>query len=141
MDLVVIVMKKTKLLNGMCLISVVVIAVILLIVISRWAIVQVFWANPAISQTVNSPDGKYTAYVFESNSGATSGWVYHISILPSGKTLYKGNGNVYINSSTPPNNVEWLSNNELYVDDYRSINTTKQKQSIYGITVKYRSLE
>ena len=79
--------------------------------------------------------------MFERNSGATSGWVYHISVLQSDKKLGKGNGNVYINRSMPPESIEWRSNDELYVNDYQSINTTKQKRNINDIKVKYRSLE
>ncbi|OQB16075.1 MAG: hypothetical protein BWY15_00204 [Firmicutes bacterium ADurb.Bin193] len=133
-------MKRSNLIKNLGIVSIIVILVISLFVLERCIIYQVYYSEPTIMQTVPSPDRKYVAYVFESNGGATSGWVYHISVLKSDKKLGKGNGNVYI-SDIPPNSIEWLSNDELYVDDYRSINTTKQKQSVYGITVKYRSLE
>ena len=117
-----------------------IIAAILLLVLAGYTVVQKYLPAPYVMQTVSSPNGSFTAYVFECNGGATSGWVYNISILRSDKKLGKGNGNVYI-SDIPPKSIEWLNNNELYVDDYKSINTTKQRQSINGVKVKYRSLE
>ena len=128
-------MSKKRLLK-----RIVVITVIILIVLVGYTVVQKCLPAPYVMQTVLSPDGRFTAYVFESNGGATSGWVYHISVLKNDKKLGKGNGNIYI-SYIPPNSVEWLSNNELYVDDYKSINTFKRKQSINGVKVRYHSLE
>ena len=60
--------------------------------------------------------------------------------MESEKNLGKGNGNVYI-SEIPPNGIEWIENTVLYVDDYKSIKTTKQKQKIKDITIKYKSLK
>lgn len=101
---------------------------------------NLFFADPQILQSISSPDGKYTAYVFESNGGATTGWTYHVSILEKEKKLTKGNGNTYI-SRIPPNDVEWIGNDVLYIDDYKSISTTRQRQKIKDVTVKYKSLE
>lgn len=106
----------------------------------KWTFVELFYAEPTIMQTSISPDGKYTAYVFESNGGATTGWIYHISILKTGKELSKGNGNIYI-SSIMPIKLEWLDKTTLYVDDYDSQGTTKRKEKIYDVTVKFKSLE
>jgi len=133
-------MKRLKLLKSIGIISVIVITVISLLVLARCIIRQAYYSEPTIIQTAPSPDAKYVTYVFESNGGATSGWVYHISILKSEKKLGKGSGNIYI-SDIPPNSIEWLSNNELYVDDYSSQNTKKQKQSINEIKIRYQSLE
>lgn len=134
-------MKRAKLLKNIGAIGAIVIIAISLFVLAGYIILQAFLPEPTIIQTASSPDGKYVAYVFESSRGATTGFIYHISIMQSDKKLGKGNGNVYINSSAPPDSIEWLNNNELYVNDYRSINTTKQKINIYDIKVKYRSLE
>ena len=100
----------------------------------------IFFAEPDIIRSISSPDGKYTAYLFESNGGATTGWTYHVSVLKKGRKLNKGNGNVYI-SKIPPNNIEWFKNNVLYIYDYKSIKTTRQKQKIKDVTIKYKSLE
>ena len=101
---------------------------------------NLFFAEPDILQSISSPDGQYTAYVFESNGGATTGWIYHVSVLKKDEKLGKGTGNVYI-SDDPPNSIEWLENNVLYIDDYKSIKTTKQRQKIKDVTIKFKSLE
>ena len=116
------------------------IAVLLCSMLTKWTFVELFYAEPTVMQTHISPNGKYIAYVYESNGGATMGWSYHISILQTGRKLGKGNGNIYI-SGIPPVNVVWLDNSTLYVDDYDSANTTKRKEKIYGIDVRFNSLE
>jgi len=106
----------------------------------KWAFVELFYAEPAVIQTCVSPSGEYTAYLYESNGGATTGWTYHISVLQTGKKLDKGNGNIYV-SEIPPVSLIWLDDSTLYVDDYDSVSTTKRKEKIYNIAVKFRSLE
>lgn len=134
MDLVVINMKKL-----LCILLIIFLC--LLTMLTGMKIFRnIFFAEPNIIQSIVSPDGRYTAYLFESNGGATTGMIYHISILESEKNLGKGNGNVYI-SEIPPNGIEWIENTVLYVDDYKSIKTTKQKQKIKDITIKYKSLK
>lgn len=134
MDLVVINMKKL-----LCILLIIFLC--LLTMLTGMKIFRnIFFAEPNIIQSIASPDGRYTAYLFESNGGATTGMIYHISILESEKNLGKGNGNVYI-SEIPPNGIEWIENTVLYVDDYKSIKTTKQKQKIKDITIKYKSLK
>ena len=125
-------MKNVQSVKNIGTIIVVVIVVISLFILTGILVHKVNYSEPRIMQTVSSPDGKCVAYIFESNSGATSGWVYHISILKSGKKLGKGSGNTYI-SNMPPNSIEWLSNDELYVDDYRNKNTTRKKLTVNGI--------
>ncbi len=112
---------------------------IAVLVFAGFAAWNLFLAEPNIIESVNSPDGEYTAYLYESNGGATSDWTYHISVLESGKELKKGSGNVYI-SRDKPNGVEWTGERELYVDDYKSVNTTKQETEVKGVTVRYNSL-
>ena len=101
---------------------------------------DLFWSQPTVIQMQVSPDGTYTAYVFESNAGATTGWIYHISVLPTGKELSKGPGNVYI-GTLPPDDISWIDNSTLFVSDYTSKGTTRQKERIGNIRIKYRSLE
>ena len=116
------------------------VALLLCSILIKWTFVELFYAEPTVMQIHVSPNGKYTAYVYESNGGATTGWVYHISILQDGRKLGKGNGNIYI-SGIPPVNLKWLDNSTLYVDDYDSVKTTKRKEKIYDIDVKFKSLE
>ena len=47
----------------------------------RWFVMS----EPDIIQEVVSPNGEYVADVFESNGGATSWFVYRLSILKNGK--------------------------------------------------------
>lgn len=97
-----------------------------------------FMAEPNIIQTHQSPDLKYVAYIYESNGGATTGWTYHISILPANKKIGKGNGNIYVSDSLPEY-VKWTNDKELYICDYSNINTTKRKEKLHDIIIKYRS--
>ena len=60
----------------------------------RWFVLS----EPDIIREVVSPNGEYVAYVFESNGGATSWFVYRLSILKNGKQPKRGDvGNTYIN--------------------------------------------
>jgi len=135
-------MKKSKLLKPFIIVCGFVVLIAEVILAGR-ACSQSLWTTPDIIQSATSPDGKYTAYIFESNGGMTTGFIYHVSVLPSDKKLGKGPGNVYRDTSSLnfgcPENIVWLSNSELYVEDYRG--EAKRKQQIYGITVTFRSLE
>ena len=81
-------MKRKKLFLAIGIVA----AVICCGALMRWAFIQVFFAEPAVMETAVSPDGKYIAYAYESNGGATSGWTYHVSVLKAGQKLHKGNG-------------------------------------------------
>ena len=129
-------MKRKKLFLAIGIVA----AVICCGALMRWAFIQVFFAEPAVMETAVSPDGKYIAYAYESNGGATSGWTYHVSVLKAGQKLHKGNGNIYI-SSIPPNEIRWEDDGVLYIDDYRSSQTTKRKEKIYDIIVVFNSIE
>lgn len=129
-------MKKTRF--GFIMGTVLVVAAVMIAV--PILLKDLFWSQPTVIQTRVSPDGTYTAYVFESNAGATTGWIYHISVLPTGKELSKGPGNVYIGTLLP-DDISWIDNITLFVSDYASKGTTRQKEKIGNIRIKYRSLE
>lgn len=139
MDLVVSAMEKTKLLRNIGIFSGIVIVVISLFVLAGRIFIQVYLPEPTIMQTVPSPDGKYVAYVFESNGGATTGFTYRLSILESDKKLGKGNGNTYV--SGVEFDVEWMDNKVLQVNNYPTIKIYKQETLIKGIEVKYKYLK
>lgn len=108
-------MKRSKRLKNLGAICVIVIAVLSLLVLANCIIMmQVYSPEPTVLQTAPSPDGDYVAYVFESNPGATSGFVYRLSILKSGKKLGKGNGNAYISDAAFT--VEWTDDQVLNVN-------------------------
>ena len=129
-------MKKTRF--GFIMGTVLVVAAVMIAV--PILLKDLFWSQPTVIQTWVSPDGTYTAYVFESNAGATTGWIYHISVLPTGKELSKGPGNIYIGTLLP-DDISWIDNITLFVSDYASKGTTRQKEKIGNIRIKYRSLE
>ena len=93
-----------------------------------------------VLQSGQDPDGKYVAYIFESSGGATSGFMYHISVLPADEPPPKrGPGNVFQGESDCRDfDIEWLSDDELHVDNFPSASIVLQKESIYGIKITYR---
>lgn len=98
----------------------------------RWFVLS----EPDIIQEVVSPDGEYVAYVFESNGGATSCFVYRLSILKNGKQLKRGDiGNTYINDYEF--DVEWKDNDTLMVNNTTTINF-KQETKVHGVEVIYK---
>ena len=98
----------------------------------RWFVLS----EPDIIQEVVSPGGEYVAYVFESNGGATSWFVYRLSILKNGKQPKRGDvGNTYINDYEF--DVEWKDNDTLMVNNTTTINY-KQETKVHGVEVIYK---
>ena len=98
----------------------------------RWFVLR----EPDIIQEVVSPNGEYVAYVFESNGGATSWFVYRLSILKNGKQPKRGDvGNTYINDYEF--DVEWKDNDTLMVNNTTTINY-KQETKVHGVEVIYK---
>ena len=98
----------------------------------RWFVLS----EPDIIQEVVSPNGEYVAYVFESNGGATSWFVYRLSIVENGKQPKRGDvGNTYINDYEF--DVEWKDNDTLMVNNTTTINY-KQETKVHGVEVIYK---
>ncbi len=98
----------------------------------RWFVLS----EPDIIQEVVSPNGEYVAYVFESNGGATSWFVYRLSILKNGKQPKRGDvGNTYINDYEF--DVEWKDSDTLMVNNTTTINY-KQETKVHGVEVIYK---
>ncbi len=98
----------------------------------RWFVLS----EPDIIQEVVSPNGKYVAYVFESNGGATSWFVYRLSIVKNGKQPKRGDvGNTYINDYEF--DVYWKDNDTLMVNNTTTINY-KQETKVHGVEVIYK---
>ncbi len=138
MDLVVIITKKKLL-----IISIILLCITLCIsacFLCDYVYRHLFFSEPNIIQSEISPDGKYTAYIYENSGGATTGWIYNVSIIESGKELNRGMGNILI-SSFAPDSMKWTDNYTLFIDDYDGLVTTKQKHKYKDITIKYKSLE
>ena len=98
-----------------------------------------FSSEPVIMQELPSPDGKYVAYVFESNGGATTGFTYHLSILRRGhKPGRFSKGNTFIQEDSPFS-VAWVSDRVLWVENSSTLH--RQRTQIRGIEVQYRYIK
>ena len=95
----------------------------------------IFYTDPEILQVVESPNGKYVAYVYESNGGVTTSFCYHISVKPKWLPLGKGSGNTWMFIS-PPHGVEWIDDRTLLVDIYRSKPYIKETR-VWGVDIIY----
>ncbi len=97
---------------------------------------SLFLPEPTVIQAIQSPDGKYTAYIYESNGGATTGFIYHLSIIETGKRLPYGKGNAY-SADSPVISIMWTSEQELYVENYRQ-RVYVQEELVKEIKVTYQ---
>ncbi len=96
--------------------------------------------EPDIIQESVSPDGKYVAYVFEANGGATSKFTYRLSILKNGKKLKAGDvGNTFI--TYDEFDVEWVEDDTLKVNNISSIYIFKQETKIDDVSVSYNYIK
>ncbi len=98
--------------------------------------------EPDIIQESISPDGKYIAYVFEANVGATSGFTYRLSVLKNGKKLKAGDvGNTFITYAEF--DVEWVDNDKLKVNNNNNelIYIFKQETKIDNVSVSYNYIK
>ena len=125
------------------IISVVLVVIIALIVAGNIALDSFrafLMGEPDIIQEVVSPDGKYVAYVFEANGGATTRFTYRLSVLKEGKKLKAGDvGNAFI--TYDEFDVEWIDDNTLKVNNIQSINIFEQKIKIDGVNVTYNYIK
>ena len=125
------------------IISVVLVVIIALIVVGNIALDSFrtfLMGDPDIIQEVVSPDGKYVAYVFEANGGATTRFTYRLSVLKEGKKLKAGDvGNAFI--TYDEFDVEWIDDNTLKVNNIQSINIFEQKMKIDRVNVTYNYIK
>ncbi len=94
--------------------------------------------EPTVLQQVESPDGKYTAYVFHCE-GTRERFTYRLSIIESDKKLKKSVGNTYISDSSF--DVSWIDNGNLKVNNYPTIDIFKQEQKVGKIKIQYNYLK
>ena len=129
--------------KGIVIIAVILVVIIGLIVSGNIAL-NSFWAlfmgEPDVIQEVVSPNGKYVAYDFEANGGATSKFTYRLSILKNGKKLKAGDvGNTFITYTEF--DVEWIDDNTLNVNNIASVNIFKQETKIDDVSVSYNYIK
>ena len=94
--------------------------------------------EPTVLQQVETPDGKYTAYVFHCE-GTRERFTYRLSIIESDKKLKKSVGNTYISDSSF--DVSWIDNGNLKVNNYPTIDIFKQEQKVGKIKIQYNYLK
>ena len=95
--------------------------------------------EPEIMQVEESPDGRYVAYVFEKNAGATTRFTYRLSVLKQGQKLSNSDdGNAYI--SYGKFDVEWIGDDTLLVHNYES-DIFEQKSRVSDVNVFYDYIE
>ena len=87
--------------------------------------------NNEIIKTIDSPDGKYVAYIFTRDLGATTKVSYQLSILEAGESLGDSGGNIFISYGSF--DVEWSKQNLLYVK-------LKEKGDIFKNEKKYKDI-
>ena len=130
--------------------AIVIIAVILVVIIGLFVVGNIalnsfrtfLMGEPNIIQEVVSPDGKYVAYVFDANGGATTKFTYRLSVLKNGEKLKAGDiGNAFI--TYYEFDVEWIDNNTLKVNNIgTSIKAVfKQETKIDGVNIQYNFME
>ena len=122
----------------------VVLAIIIALIVAGNVALDSFRAflmgEPDIIQEVVSPDGKYVAYVFEANGGATTRFTYRLSVLKEGKKLKAGDvGNAFI--TYDEFDVEWVDNDTLKVNNIASIYIFKQETKIDDVSVSYNYIK
>lgn len=122
----------------------VVLAIIIALIVAGNVALDSFRAflmgEPDVIQEVVSPDGKYVAYVFEANGGATTRFTYRLSVLKNGKKLKAGDlGNTFI--TYDEFDVEWVDNDTLKVNNIASIYIFKQETKIDDVSVSYNYIK
>ena len=103
-------------------------------------------ANRVLATQV-SPDGQYSAVLFERNCGATTPFATHVSILRKGERL-SGSGNTFTADANhgaastgdwggPWASIAWLSPSKLvvkYADGSRSF---RREEEVAGVNISY----
>ena len=93
-------------------------------------------ANEILS-TEDSPNGRYTAYTFTRDCGATTSESYQLSILKKDKELKNKGGNTFV--SKQEFDVEWADETQLYVAYPESANTYKMDNKVGKVDIVYTS--
>ena len=135
--------RRFNMKKGIMIIAVILVVIIGLVVSGNIALNSFrafLMGEPDVIQEVVSPNGKYVAYVFEANGGATSKFTYRLSILKNGKKLKSGDvGNTFITYTEF--DVEWIDDNTLYVNNIASVNIFKQETKIDDVNISYNYIK
>lgn len=93
-------------------------------------------ANEILSIS-DSPNGRYTAYTFTRDCGATTSVSYQLSVLKKDKELKSKGGNTFV--SKQEFDVEWASDTQLNVAYPESAKTYKMDNKVGKVDITYIS--
>ena len=93
-------------------------------------------ANETLS-TNDSPNGRYTAYTFTRDCGATTSVSYQLSILKKDQKLKNKSGNTFV--SEQEFDVEWARDAQLNVAYPKSAKTYKMDNKVGRVDIIYTS--
>ena len=91
-----------------------------------------------IIDIVTSPDGKYVAYIFSREAGATTKTSFQLFVTETKKEVTFNNslvGNIYISYGSF--GVVWLDNNRLLIKQSYNSDIFKQKKKYKNIIIEY----
>lgn len=89
--------------------------------------------------TLQSPDAKYKAVIFQRDCGATTGFSTQISILSANEDLINESGNIFTMDGHPNDvapKVEWLNDTTLKITR-SSANTVYLSETSLGLFNKF----
>lgn len=88
-----------------------------------------------IVQTVPSPNGEKTAYIFTRDCGATTGFSTQLTILDKGDNFKNESGNTF----RPNKNfsIEWINEKKLKVTYDQSSEIYEMDKKVNGIKIEY----
>lgn len=94
-------------------------------------------SNNKIIKTIPSPNGKYVAYAFVRDLGATTKESYQMSILKENEKLGNGSGNTFVSYSNFA--AVWDNDNEITIKYPKNAEVFKNEVNVKGIKVNYNN--
>lgn len=90
--------------------------------------------------TVNSPDGRYTAFVFRRECGATAPDSTQANVQPIGASLKSEKYKAFVVVGGAPGlNLRWDNANQLVVSGIAAEHIYRQESIVDGIRVRYEA--
>lgn len=99
----------------------------------------------------DAPDGLHSAWLFERNCGATTGFSTQVSVLDAGAEL-SGSGNAFVADNGEGTAVEgdwgapwaelsWIGNNHLLIRYAAGSRMFEQGRQVSGVRISYRQVQ
>lgn len=114
-----------------------------------WVLVLFFsgcMSSEINSKQVDSPDGKYRAYAFVADGGATTDWTPQVSLVKKGFLTFRPlKANTFSCTGSNQVDVRWVSNETLVIVSGcipfpSAQRILLQKSKVEGVNVKYEFL-